>query len=1201
MPFAQYAGGGNRRGFSRFSTKPQQQEDEKYDVGGVNRQIDNAITRIRDAGYDISAADDRNWFEKATNLPEDQNGFFDVLELLGRGGNAVKNVIDKTLINEDQDALTAFWRGISGQDKVDATDFAERLGIENGVLKAITGLGIDLATDPLTYIPGVAFAKAGSAVGNTARTAARAGLGVIERRSPGFARFRQNVAQPMYERTRDALGRAFVPDYKLGEDLYGRADDTILNAKQATENRMAFMNEEAMKNVSDVANKAGGIDTGADVGRLMEKNLRQFEDVQMYEFPDGVRRTENKADLLDEAAQGRERIKQTGKELRTDNKQYQEAIGEFSKAIDDTNREINRLFSNVERQAGKALDAEKRADLRDATKQLRRVESQINGYPQAETALLRQYKRQVREAHELRFDILKQIRQVAPNGVRAVDGFEIPDKLAGYIRLTGKPIDEVANELGYQYTDDLLQELNALNGIPRKLTNDEVETLARREMERSGAMNDLQAMQDELQGARSTLQQLVQDLTAHAPDVEGKAFADLAVNPQWQALEAQRKALKEQFDAIRGEAKGAKQAKLAEIKAIEKEIEALREAARNPVMVQREIPRPEREYSQDPAVNAAAKNLMRSNAELRQWALDNGVTVGELEGYMKHILSREERARRKIQRSMPIDRGNAGTGQPNKKVINERTVAGSAEDVNERIGRDFFEPNAYFSTAVGQKQLIEYVNAASFRRQVLSNPNFAIKYEKGMQIPENAVVIDTNNYKFLPDDMGELAQEIGGEYVVTKSVKQALDRYKRLTDDEGINGFLQAYDKVQSGWKRMALFSPLYHLRNDVGAKFNNWVGGMSLPNVVKYSGQADKEVYDAIVRGNETAMFREFREQGLGSTGLSAIEFARRGQEPEDAIRKTIEKRSKLDGTLGGRVKAELSDLKNPLNAFETSRQFGDFVDQTNRFALYKWAREAKGMTPEQAAKKVREVQFDYSRQTPFEREVASRLMPFYRWMRNNLTFQIRSFLNDPRKYVTVDKLRKNAQDAVGIDEENVPDWMKESFAIPVYGENGNGKFVGLNLPLGDLAKGTEPGRMLFDAVTPLAKLPAELVMNRNFFYDKPIKKFDGQEKQYQLPFDGPEFGVDATLAYLLEQTTGQIGRGLSGYLQKPEEVDQDTKFRMPSLGISSLLKDFDANASEYFQQRSKLQDLLDLINYIEQQEGTRPRSIREIQAGAR
>jgi hypothetical protein len=898
-----------RKGGGLFSSR--RNEDRPFDVNRVNQSIENARLRIQDAGYDPGDADRRNFFEKATNLPQGQNAFFDALELLSRPGQAVLNAIDKS--NEGGKVGESLWRGFSGQDRVRGSELVEEMGVDNKVLKALLGTGLEVVSDPLTYVPGGVLLKGAKGAAKVATAPIKGAYNLIENTSPALRQFREETIQPTLQRGKDALGRAFVPDYKLDEDLYGRTDDTLLKAKQETENRIRFQTEESMRKVADQANAAGGIDKGADVGRIMESGLKQF--------------------------------------------------------------------------------------------------------------------------------------------------------------------DEAGNE----------------------------------------------------------------------------------------------------------------------------------------------IPRIERELSSDPAIRQAAENLMQSNTELREWARSNGIPVGELEGYMKHVLAAEERKRRKNLKAMPIDRGNFGTGQPDKKVVASRELMGSVEDVNEQMiqggrlkeGETFFEPNAFFATAIGQKQLIEYANAAKFRREVLSNPNFAQKYEKGTPVPNNAVVIDTNNYKFLSDDASNelgLANEVGGEYVTTKAVKQALDRYKKLTGDEGINSFIKAFDTAQSWWKRTTLFSAPYHLRNAMGAMFNNYVGGMNPVSLAKYTKEGYQDVYNAVIKGDESPLFREFREQGLGSSSLSGVEFARRGEDAEKAIERTIKKRSQFDGTLGGRVKTELKELKNPLNAFETSRDLGDFIDQTNRFAMYKWAKD-KGLTPEQAAKKVREVQFDYSRTTPLEREVATRFIPFYRWMRNNLPYQIRSFINDPRKYANVNKLRLNATESAGFDEEDVPEWMREQFAIPILGDGGTGKALGLNLPVGDLTKVSDPLTMLLNSLTPLAKLPAELAMNRSTFYDRPIQEFAGQERQLSIPENflgipvpggGKEFGSalqpNETLAYLLEQLGGQPVRETLKLLASPKDEDQAKKFKDPVLGISSVLKDIDANKSKFFQQREELQKLMDLIDYIEQQTGSRPRGVNEI-----
>jgi hypothetical protein len=1036
---------------------------ERYDVGRVNRQIDNAETRIRDAGYTPEDSDKRNWFEKATNLPQGQNALFDVLELLSRPGQAVINAIDKAP-RGDRGVGEAMWRGFSGKDRVRGAELFK--DIDSKPARFVLGTAAEIALDPVSYIPGGAIVKGVTPVIRGTGTVARRALDAAEKASPGLKRFRENTLQPAAEAVKDTLGYGLVPDYKLGEDLFGRTDDTVKRLKQETENRIGFQTDEAMKGVAEATKAAGGIDKGTLVGRIMEKDLRQFEDVKGYEFPDGATRTTDKGDLFKAIEDNRIRIKELGQNVRATGREYDKAISETASLLERTDKQIRRMY--------------------------------------------------------------------------------------------------------YSRENEALRNLNKLKNKPLNI--------------------------DEL--------------------AQSKAFGQVSISPAFNYLLQRRDELKQVLDTLRQEAKQAKYSAVADITKLTDENEALRESARNPVMIQQEIQRPVRDMPNDPAITQAAQRLMQSNNELRQWAQDNGIEVGELEGYMKHVLSKAERAERAKVMAMPIDRGNNGTGQPNKKVVAGREITGSVEDINERVGREMFEPNAFFATAIGQKQLIDYANSAKFRGQVLSNPNFAQKYEKGMDVPKNAVIIDTNEYKFINNDANELAEEVGGQYVVTKAVKQALDRYKKLTSDEGINGFIKAFDTVQSFWKRGALFSVPYHLRNVAGAMFNNYVGGMNAASLIKYTGEAYPEVYNAYVKGQESPLFREFREQGLGSSGQLQIEFARRGEEPEDAIRRTIEKRSKQDGTLATRMKTELADLKNPLNAFETSRQFGDFNDQAMRFALFKWyVDKQKGkMSDEElyrkAADKVREVQFDYSRTTPFEREVMTRVAPFYRWVRNNLPFQLRSFINDPRKYANVNKIRLNAQESAGIDDENVPDFFKENFAIPVTGaEDGSGHFLGLNLPLGDLTKLSDPLKLAVDQVSSLIKLPAEVSMNRSFFFDRPLSKFEGHEKKFAIPEEvyginvpggGTELGgIDQKLAYVLESLGGQPVRGLSNLLTPPKEEDQSKKFLAPGLGISSMFKPYDVKSSEYFEQYEQLQKLLDLIKYIEQQTGQEVRTLNQINGG--
>lgn len=852
-----------KKGSSFFSEDP-------YSTDQLQQQIDNAQLRIADSGYKTQDADQRNWFEKATNLKQGQNWFLDTLEILGRGGNAVRNVYDK---RGKESAGTAFFRGLSGQEKVSGADLAEKAGVENKVGKFLLGTGIDIFSDPTTYIPGGVLLKGVKSSAGMAVKPLKTAVTAIEDASPALRTFKQTQIAPRLERAKDGLGYMFKPGYKQDETLFGEKSDFLQKLQQDTENSRRFKSGELMNTLTNTA-KDLGLDKGVDVGRVMEK------------------------------------------------------------------------------------------------------------------------------------------------GIQA-----------------------------------------------------------------------------------------------------------------------------------------------------------------------------------DPKISSAAQTLMDQNAEMRQLAKDNGIDIPELANYMTHVWSKTEREQRGLLKPRNLDKGQFGTGNPNRNILSARKYEGSVEDINQQVGREMFEPNAFFASAAGQQRLNDYIHAVGFRRKVLSNPDFAVKYEKGMQIPANAEVIDTATYKFLKDEGDNLeglvpAEQVGGKYVVTKAAKQLLDRYQRINTDEGTKAFIKAIGGIQGTWKKLALFSPGFHIRNVAGAGWNMYAAGMNPADIATF---ASKSVNDLAKfgKGAESPMYREFRQQGLASGGLTQSEYSSFFKEPEKVIEKQVQDKSKP-------LQKRLVSSVMPQNLFNTSRNIGEKSDEAMKYAMYQWAREKLKLEPSAAAAKVREALFDYSDLTPFEQK-ARMLVPFYTWSRKNIPFQVKKLLEDPRKFANLNKVRLNAQSAVGIDEQNQPDYMKENFAIPVYGSEGKGKMLGLNLPASDLTKLSNPLKLATDAITPLLKTPIELASNYNLFRGKPIQKFEGQEKQYQIPGTGIEFGIPVKTAYALEQATGQVGRNATEYLQKPDSVDQDNKFRVPSFGMSSVVKDFDTAKNAYFEKLQELKQLQDLMLYIQQQEGAKPRTVNEIKKGSR
>jgi hypothetical protein len=104
--------------------------------------------------------DNRNLIEKGLNLRPNQGLLMDFFEVINRPVEAIKGALVSGV--EGQNVLEGFWEGISGQEVIRGSEFLKRTtGIEpeTGVGKFIADVGIDIALDPLTYLPAGFFIK----------------------------------------------------------------------------------------------------------------------------------------------------------------------------------------------------------------------------------------------------------------------------------------------------------------------------------------------------------------------------------------------------------------------------------------------------------------------------------------------------------------------------------------------------------------------------------------------------------------------------------------------------------------------------------------------------------------------------------------------------------------------------------------------------------------------------------------------------------------------------------------------------------------------------------------------------------------------------------------------------------------------------------------------------------------------------------
>lgn len=121
----------------------------------------------------------------------------------------------------------------------------------------------------------------------------------------------------------------------------------------------------------------------------------------------------------------------------------------------------------------------------------------------------------------------------------------------------------------------------------------------------------------------------------------------------------------------------------------------------------------------------------------------------------------------------------------------------------------------------------------------------------------------------------------------------------------------------------------------------------------------------------------------------------------------------------------------KDVLPAVLAGRVAGTNIEDTMRGA--QWLAEVrKGATPEQAAEVVNRTHFDYSRLTPFERNVVKPMAPFYTYSKFNLPLMARTALTRPG--IISAQLRPFEQDPGGY----IPDYLKGGVAMPIGPEVG-------------------------------------------------------------------------------------------------------------------------------------------------------------------
>lgn len=205
-----------------------------------------------------------------------------------------------------------------------------------------------------------------------------------------------------------------------------------------------------------------------------------------------------------------------------------------------------------------------------------------------------------------------------------------------------------------------------------------------------------------------------------------------------------------------------------------------------------------------------------------------------------------------------------------------------------------------------------------------------------------------------------------------------------------------------------------------------------------------------------------------------------------------------------------------------------GAYTEGINRISPFLYLLR-KGVDPAEAARRVKELQVDYSSRafSPFENQIATQAAPFWKFASRQVPYMVNELLQHPGG-TTAQGIR--AANIASDDSATTPPHIAQSAAIPLgILPDGSKRYLSSFGLMGEapLAYGTllsgqvgDPLRELLGQASPLVKAPIELATGRSLFQaDRDLIDQDpllgriganvtGQERPYRLP-SGIEYVV--------------------------------------------------------------------------------------------
>src|SRR3990167_7258573 len=380
-----------------------------------------------------------------------------------------------------------------------------------------------------------------------------------------------------------------------------------------------------------------------------------------------------------------------------------------------------------------------------------------------------------------------------------------------------------------------------------------------------------------------------------------------------------------------------------------------------------------------------------------------------------------------------------------------------------------------YATAIRSSRSAKAVTSAGFIKEageIFGKTADEIPY--GITLPESIIKI----YPNLKDKVFDpaIADEISRTY-------------EKIFNPKEVGKFLKMFDTLQDTWKSFIL-APFakYHFRNMAGNAWNNYLAGVVNP--VVYAKAAALQNFRKT--GNEVLLkpfgLKSWQAKEIISNAekTNVLSHGQYGADIPRAIEKEIGKPSFNPIS---RENIVVRGGKAVGTTLENNARLAHFIDKLE-----------KGSDVNEAAMSVKKFLFDYGDLTNFEKQVMKRMMPFYTWSRKNIPLQVEQLIKQPQKFIPVEKLVQQGKIEDKNKLKNVFPQIYERLPFEFKRTDESVTYFPLEglIPAADLSKISRPHELVLELLTPYIKIPIELSINKSFYNEKEIEKYDNETQEF-------------------------------------------------------------------------------------------------------